>query len=314
METRANYLVVGALIVLAFISLAIVVGVLARFSFDGEYTRLDISLMAPVRGLDVGGEVRYNGIKIGEVSRLRFQRDDPDHVIAVTRVDSRAPIRQDSIVRLEPAGLTGLSYIQIIGGSKDAPLLRNRLGQPNPQLEASEDQFGALFRSTQSLISNAEGALGRAEDLLAPEMIADLRATIANLRQLSESFVAANLPGQAAQAIASADQAVQRVGETAETATQAIAGLEPKLAAAADSLTLTLTEARAAMVAARDAGRALEAAIARIDREVTPEIALAAQDLQRALTGLDRVVVAIERNPQSFIVGVEQPVYEAPRR
>ncbi|MBK6704018.1 MAG: MCE family protein [Caulobacteraceae bacterium] len=58
----------------------------------------------PVRGLSEGGEVRFNGIKIGEVESLRIDPDNTNRVIARIRVQSDVPVKNDTEGQLEPIG------------------------------------------------------------------------------------------------------------------------------------------------------------------------------------------------------------------
>ena len=53
--------------------------------------------------------VNFNGIKIGEVTSIKL--DDPKRVVVITNVDKSAPIRKDSLVGLEFAGLTGVFFV-----------------------------------------------------------------------------------------------------------------------------------------------------------------------------------------------------------
>ena len=69
MERNANYALVGFASLAIFVGLVVFVVWLTR-SFSGEYSIYDISFIGPVRGLSDGGEVHFNGIKVGEVSKI----------------------------------------------------------------------------------------------------------------------------------------------------------------------------------------------------------------------------------------------------
>ena len=70
MEKNANYALVGLSSLILFIGLVIFVVWLARISFSQEYDLYDIVFDGPVRGLNQGGEVHFNGIKVGEVTKI----------------------------------------------------------------------------------------------------------------------------------------------------------------------------------------------------------------------------------------------------
>src|SRR5512140_1861199 len=125
MEKNANYALVGLSSLILFIGLVIFVVWLARISFSQQFDLYDIVFDGPVRGLSQGGEVHFNGIKVGEVTRIALDRTNPSRVIARARVTSDVPIRVDSYATLEPQGITGVNYVQITAGTATKPLLKS---------------------------------------------------------------------------------------------------------------------------------------------------------------------------------------------
>src|SRR5258708_38208958 len=124
MEKNANYALVGLSSLILFVGLVIFVVWLARIACTQEYALYDIVVDGPVRGLNQGGEVHFNGIKVGEVTKIALDRTNPSRVIARARVTSDVPIRIDSYATLEPQGITGVNYIQITAGTPSKPLLK----------------------------------------------------------------------------------------------------------------------------------------------------------------------------------------------
>src|ERR1041385_9007324 len=117
MEKNANYALVGLSSLILFIGLVIFIVWLARLSISQEYDLYDIVFKGPVRGLSTGGEVHFNGIKVGEVTKISLDKADPTLVIARAKVTSDVPIRVDSYATLEPQGITGVNYVQITAGT-----------------------------------------------------------------------------------------------------------------------------------------------------------------------------------------------------
>ena len=118
METKANFVLIGAF-TLAVVAAAF--GFVFWFQNLGaaaQRTPLRIVFEGAASGLRTGGNVNFNGIKIGEVTSIKL--DDPKRVVVITNVDKSAPIRKDSLVGLEFAGLTGVSSISLKGGSIEA--------------------------------------------------------------------------------------------------------------------------------------------------------------------------------------------------
>jgi phospholipid/cholesterol/gamma-HCH transport system substrate-binding protein len=152
METRANYVLIGAF----------TVGVLlCGFGFVMWFQSLHAAkARSPLRivfegsasGLRTGASVNFNGIRIGEVTSVKI--DDPKRVIALTAVDKNAPIRQDTLVGLEFQGLTGVAAISLKGGSEDAPEVPpGDKGIPTLQadLSATQDVMESVRSSVQNV-------------------------------------------------------------------------------------------------------------------------------------------------------------------
>jgi phospholipid/cholesterol/gamma-HCH transport system substrate-binding protein len=119
METRANYVLIGAF-TLAVIAAAL--GFVLWFqSLHSAKLRspLRVVFEGPASGLRNGGNVNFNGIRIGEVMSVKL--DNPRRVVALVMIENKAPIRKDTVVGLEFQGLTGVAAISLKGGEEAAP-------------------------------------------------------------------------------------------------------------------------------------------------------------------------------------------------
>jgi phospholipid/cholesterol/gamma-HCH transport system substrate-binding protein len=119
METRANYVLIG-LFTLAVIASAF--GFVLWFQSlhtAKARTPLRVVFEGPAAGLRNGGNVNFNGIRVGEVVSVKL--DNPRRVVALAMVENNAPIRKDTLVGLEFQGLTGVAAISLKGGEEAAP-------------------------------------------------------------------------------------------------------------------------------------------------------------------------------------------------
>ena len=88
MERNANYFLVGLISLILVAVAAIFIAWLANLQFNRDYGFYNISFVGPVRGLSDGGEVHFNGIKVGEVIKISLDPKDTSRVIARARVTS----------------------------------------------------------------------------------------------------------------------------------------------------------------------------------------------------------------------------------
>jgi phospholipid/cholesterol/gamma-HCH transport system substrate-binding protein len=163
METKANFVLIGAF-TLAVVAAAF--GFVFWFQNLGaaaQRTPLRIVFEGAASGLRTGGNVNFNGIKIGEVTSIKL--DDPKRVVVITNVDKSAPIRKDSLVGLEFAGLTGVSSISLKGGSVEAggvPVaddgVPTLIADPNAIQDIGE-AVRATLQNVNKLVSDNQEAL-----------------------------------------------------------------------------------------------------------------------------------------------------------
>jgi phospholipid/cholesterol/gamma-HCH transport system substrate-binding protein len=180
MEIRAPYTLIG-MFVLAVIAAAF--GFVYWLHNTGSLTERAIYRIRfenTVSGLLTGAAVLFNGIRVGEVTALALDGNNPNVVTATVAVATSTPVRADTKVGLDFQGLTGVPVVILQGGSQPlSGVSATRPGEP-PTLTA--EPFAG-----QSMTSAARDALRRLDGILADN--ADpLRTTIANLNTFSEAL------------------------------------------------------------------------------------------------------------------------------
>jgi phospholipid/cholesterol/gamma-HCH transport system substrate-binding protein len=186
METRANYVVIG------LFTLAVIAGAFgfvywfSRAGESGERAAYRIAFDGAVSGLRTGGWVLFNGIKVGEVTDLRLNPQNPRQVVATISIDKAVPIRADTRVGLDFQGLTGIASISIVGGAPDAAPLVGRNGEP-PLLTADPTATQDVTATIRDVAANA-GALVRRVDEILVENRDTLKTTLGNLELFSATL------------------------------------------------------------------------------------------------------------------------------
>src|ERR1700749_1889210 len=126
METKANYVAVGAFVLACVIGLVVSVLWIAGAQYSQEYAYYQTYFQGPVTGLGKGTVTRYNGIDVGRIADLEFDPTDPQKVVVTLEVRPGLNIREDSEASIESQGLTGGSYVELSGGTAKSPLLTAR--------------------------------------------------------------------------------------------------------------------------------------------------------------------------------------------
>src|SRR3712207_8942442 len=104
METHARYARIGRFTVAGGAGAFLFVYWL-RGTGGLERTVYRIRFEGPVSGLVPGSPVLFNGIRVGQVTRVSLDQDSPNRTIVFAVIDGAAPVRADSKVDVETQGL-----------------------------------------------------------------------------------------------------------------------------------------------------------------------------------------------------------------
>jgi len=138
-----------------------------------------------VSGLQVGGNVLFNGIRVGEVTTLRLDPDKPSQVIAMLAVNKSTPIRSDTRVGLEFSGLTGVASVSLKGVSATTPLIEREEGEP-PTLRADPSASQDMMQAAREVLNKVEGVIAANEKIL-HETFSDLAKFSASLARNADN-------------------------------------------------------------------------------------------------------------------------------
>jgi phospholipid/cholesterol/gamma-HCH transport system substrate-binding protein len=166
METKANYVAVGTFVLASMLALVIALVWLSSLQYNQEFSYYQADFIGPVTGLGKGTTVRYNGIEVGHIDDLKFDPDNPQVVITTLQVLPNLGIRNDSIISIESEGLTGGSYVEISGGTKNAPVLTPKEGQRYPVIRSKQSTMQQLATSAPQLVEKLNVAADRLNAIL----------------------------------------------------------------------------------------------------------------------------------------------------
>ncbi len=189
METKANYVAVGAFVLVLLVAGVIALLWVARVQFNSELTRYDIYFTGSVTGLAKGSLVSYNGIQAGRVVELRIDPQNLQQVRVTVELDQTTPIKSDAVAQLESQGLTGVSYVEISGGSLDAPPLTVQPGQRYPVIASKQSGLQRVFASAPEVLARLVELMDRVQSFLDEKNRLALAKTLDNVEQLTDVAV-----------------------------------------------------------------------------------------------------------------------------
>jgi phospholipid/cholesterol/gamma-HCH transport system substrate-binding protein len=300
MERNANYALVGFASLVLFVGLAAFVLWLAQVRFARDYDLYDIVWDGPVRGMSVGGEVHFNGIKVGEVSRIALDPENASRVISRIKVTSDVPIKTDSFATLEPQGVTGVNYVQITAGATKRPLLKDVTPRGQvPVIRSQRSTLSDLIEGGGTVLQRSIEALDRVNRVLSDQNIDQVSGMLKDMHSVTTEL------NQRKQVIADADKALQDLDVTLQRATRLADSANDlvngdgkrtlsNLADAAQSLKETSQKAQGLL------GK-LEGPTSDFANNGLPQLSSTISSLQTAADSLNRVLDEAERSPGALI-------------
>ena len=315
MEPKVNYTLVGLFI--ALLGAATLAGVLwlSRTDYRGVYDRYYTFMDESVSGLSRNSYVKYQGVEVGRVKEIALDPNNPEQVRLGLDLVRGTPVKEDTVALLETQGLTGITIVNLRGGSRDSPLLSPKRGERYPIIK-SEPSFyaqlsGSLARLTTNeqipaLLANLTNLTQDARSLLDAQSRADLKRTLAALAQVTQTLALhrAELAGAVAQSEAAADRFAavgkkldEKLPELFEQASANLRGLE--------RMTDQLARAGATLNSTVDGSRG---DIAQFTGQTLAEAGLLVGELRQLTATLQKVSSDLEREPSALIFGRAPPV------
>ena len=319
MENKANYALIGLFVITVLTALLGFFIWLTGASFDKDYDIYEIAFDGGVRGLSKGSEVRFNGLGVGEVTSLAYDRDDPNLVIAGIQVTERTPIDVNSTAKLTPLGVTGLNYIEVTPGlDPSAPLMVDMPGRGTKRIIGEGSSVDEILSGGGNVVVAAQTALTRANQLLSPENLETFSAILKNVENITASVDVSELDASklndmmdsftaAADAIAETARSIEGTSTSIDSVVQedirrVLAKAEGTLAAV-DTTVLTFgNTAEGADFLITDARDAIN----RLSNSGLTDLEETVDSIRRLVQTLGRVADSLEQSPAQFITGDER--------
>jgi phospholipid/cholesterol/gamma-HCH transport system substrate-binding protein len=259
METRSNYVMVGAVTLAMLVGLLLFVVWIAGLS-NKAMRCYDVYFAQGVSGLNKGSQVTFSGVPVGQITEVSLLPSRPEFVWVRIEVDDETPVLQGTTAQIKGVGFTGVSEIQLGGAVKGARPITQVGPQGCPVIPASSGGLGALLNSAPELIDRIQRLTERLTELLSDENQNAISDILENVDRTTEVLAErapdlADAIGDARIAARQAGVAAEKWGQVAETtnnvleenAKPAVENLEKAIASvqrAADNLDAVMADAR----------------------------------------------------------------------
>ncbi|KAF1704368.1 MlaD family protein [Pseudoxanthomonas suwonensis] len=298
METRANYVLIGAFTIVVSVALLLFGLWAGKYSSERSWQRYMIVFDEAVTGLSVGSVVQYNGISIGSIDKLSLDPEDPRRVVAIIRADANVPVKTDTRAKLAITSLTGPAIIQLSGGSPGAPLLTAVDTRDTPQIQT-------IPSALQNITDTANRIVERLDQVLSDQNVAHIGRTLENIEQISASLAAKDegmqdLLATARDAARSLDVTLQNTNATVQRVDQNLVQELPAIISRLDSTLARLDSAAGNADAILGENRA---AINSFANDGLAQLGPTLTELRGLIRDLRQISDRLENNPARFLLG-----------
>jgi phospholipid/cholesterol/gamma-HCH transport system substrate-binding protein len=166
MEEKVNFVIVGVFVLVfsaAFI--AIVLWLSSSKPYGKSYDIYQTYMRESVAGLNVNAPVRYRGVNVGQVRKIALAPGNVEQVQVTLAIESGTPIKTDTVAILSTYGLTGIAFVELTGGSREAAVLTAEADNPFPVIKSGPSLMVRLDASLIDAAHTLKNAARLSEEL-----------------------------------------------------------------------------------------------------------------------------------------------------
>lgn len=306
MEIKSNNVLIGIATLVALLGVFVFSLWLSRVQLDRQFAYYKIVFQGSVSGLSKSGQVQFNGLPVGRVTDLSLAPDDPNKVIAIIQVDARTPVKEDSIARLDPSGITGVAVVQLTGGKSGSRLLRDVNHDPYPLIRGAPSTLQELAEAAPETLKNANRLIRDLGRVVQANQ-ASITNTLANIDKLSTALAGSS--GQMAQAIKDLSETSRHLNQMSKSADNLVQN------EARDFINNANKTSQSYRQLADNLDNLLTAngpAISRLTNDGLDQLPQLISEMRTLVASLNHVVSRAQDDPARYVIGKNVPEVNAP--
>ena len=301
-----NYAVVGLFVlVLGTALIAVVLWLASGGAFKQKYDLYLAIEDESVAGLSTNAPVKYNGVDVGKVREIKLHPGNPERVDLLFAIERGTPIKEDTVAVLKTQGLTGIAYVELSGGARDAPPLRTIPPNEYPIIRTKPSLSARLENILTNVLAKLDSTSSSISAFLSDENKEAFKSALANIAVVSRTFAARK---------DTLDAGIASASRTFDNGARATAQLGPVIERIGRSAEAVEKMGNEAALASANAGKtigAVDAGVRRVTAETLPELDRLIGEMNVLAGSLRRLSEKIEGSPGGLLLG-RSPVAPGP--
>lgn len=301
-----NYTLVGAFVlVLGAALIGVVLWLASGGATQKKYDLYFAIVDESVAGLNLNAPVKHLGVDVGRVRDIRLDPQNPERVNLLFAIERGTPVKVNTMAVLKTQGLTGITYVELSGGTRDSAPLTATAGSPYPVIQTKPSLSARLENVLSTVLAKLDSTTNNINAILSNENRAAFTNALADIAVVARTVAArkdtldaglgnaARTFDNAARASAQIAPVLERIGRSAE----AVEKMGTQVSRTSESATKTVD--------------AVGTDVKRFTSETLPELERLLGELATLSSSLRRLTEQTERDPRGLIFG-RRPVPEGP--
>jgi phospholipid/cholesterol/gamma-HCH transport system substrate-binding protein len=248
-------------------------------------------------GLEQGGIVKYHGIPIGKVEDINYDPRHIDQVRVKLRIRKDFPVKTDMFAQTGMMGITGLMYLEIMGGSDTSAMLAT-----GGEIRTQRSMMATITGKAEVIIAKIELLINQLNVVTNPDSLSSIKRILDNVAVITgdaRSFldnVRPNIELMASSAqhvLTSTDSIAQDIrAVTADVRKGVASGQISEILSSIDSTSAAL--------------RQLSMNLSLTIRQGREDISVALQNIREASENANELTKILAENPSLLIRGEQQ--------
>ncbi len=301
MEEKTNYTVVG-LIVLFLVAGILAAGLWLSVGFDQKtYCDYGVYFNEAVSGLGEESIVKYNGVKAGYVRKIRINRQNPQQVMLLLKIEKGIHITTSTTATLVSQGITGTTFVGLSADSSALTPLLKLPGEDYPIIPTKPSLFKQLDSALKEVTENVNKVSLQIRQIFDQQNANMVKKTLTNLQVFTE-IIAAN-SSSIHQIIQNADLFLRNASEASQTLPNVMQELKAsthKMGIMADTVTGAGKKVMETMQTSKTT-------IANFSQQTIPPTVILLQRLDTIASNLEKLSMQMRLNPSVVFRGTTPP-------
>jgi phospholipid/cholesterol/gamma-HCH transport system substrate-binding protein len=294
LETKTNYAVVG-LFVLILTGALIATGLWLSVGFgQKKYNTYAVYIHEAVSGLSEQSTVKFNGVPVGHVQKIKLNALDPQQVKILLSIEEGTPITTSTTATLLSQGITGNTYVGLSANSSDLTPLKKMANEPYPIIPNKPSLFNQLDTVLKTITDDVSSVSKRINAVLDEENAQNWKKTLGNFQKFSST-------------IANNNENLDKIIKSTEVLTHNLSKSSkeiPKLINKLETMATSVSEAGTKVGDTMDSAKAVTQ---KLSQQTLPPLVSLIHKLDNISANLQHVSEQMRQNPSVVIRGTTAP-------